>query len=123
MEQNNTVMAYIDSFEELMGKLKMQMPSVTEDYFVGSFISRLKEHIKVPVRSHYPRTLIEAYSLARNYDIAAQKKTIFEPFRGIPRTSYPSKFSTTSIKREAPEEKQATRSKWEKNKCYKCQEP
>jgi hypothetical protein len=55
--------------------------------------------------------LIEAYSLARNYDTTTQKKFVSDSFRGIPRTPYPSKFSTTSIKREAPEKKQAAGSK------------
>jgi hypothetical protein len=32
MNQTGIVMAYIDSFEELMGKLKMQIPSLTKDY-------------------------------------------------------------------------------------------
>jgi hypothetical protein len=47
--------------------------------------------------------LIEAYSLARNYDTTTQKKFVSDSFRGILRTPYPSKFFTTSIKREAPE--------------------
>jgi hypothetical protein len=32
MNQTGIVMAYVDSFEELMGKLKMQISSLTEDY-------------------------------------------------------------------------------------------
>jgi hypothetical protein len=81
MEQTSTVTTYIDSFEELMGKLKMQMPSVTEEYFIGCFLFGSKEHIKIPLRSHCPRTLVQAYSLARNYDIAPQKRSIFDSFR------------------------------------------
>jgi hypothetical protein len=56
MEQTSTVNAYIDVFEELMGKIKVHTPSVTEDYFISCFMSRLKEHIKIPLRSHCPKT-------------------------------------------------------------------
>jgi hypothetical protein len=58
INQTGSVMTYIDSFEELMGKLKLQIPTVTDDYFIGCFLSGLKEHIKIPLRSHYPRTLV-----------------------------------------------------------------
>jgi hypothetical protein len=68
MNQTGTVMAYIYSFEELMGKLKLQIPSVTEDYFHGCFLSGLKEQIKVPLAFHCPKMLVQAYSLARNYE-------------------------------------------------------
>jgi hypothetical protein len=105
MEQTSTVTTYIDSFEELMGKLKMQMPSVTEEYFIGCFLFGPKEHIKIPLRSHCPRTLVQAYSLARNYDIAPQKRSIFDSFRWNSRPPYPPKFSQNSTKKDTTDEK------------------
>jgi hypothetical protein len=74
MEQQSNLAIYIDTFEELMGKLEIQNPLLPDDYFVGCFISKLKEHIKVPLRSHNPCTLVQAYSLARNYEHYNQRK-------------------------------------------------
>jgi hypothetical protein len=115
MEQTSTVTLYIDSFEELMGKLKMQMPSVTE-YLIGCFLSSLKEHIKIPLRSHCPRTLVQAYSLTRNYDTAPQKRSTFDSFRLNSRPPYPLKLNQNSTKKDNTNEKQTTSSKWEKRK-------
>jgi hypothetical protein len=68
LDQGSSVTAYIDSFEELMGKLTMKDPALIESYFVANFISGLKDYIKVHLKSHNPRTLVQAYSLARNYE-------------------------------------------------------
>jgi hypothetical protein len=57
-EQNSTVNSYIDNFEELMGKIKVRNPSLTEDYFIECFVSGLKDHIKIPLRSHAPVSLV-----------------------------------------------------------------
>jgi hypothetical protein len=58
MEQCSNLTAYIDEFEELMGKLKVQNQALPNEYSVGCFISGLKEHIKIPLCSHNPITLI-----------------------------------------------------------------
>jgi hypothetical protein len=100
----------------------MQMPSVTE-YLIGCFLSSLKEHIKIPLRSHCPRTLVQAYSLARNYDTAPQKRSTFDSFRSNSRPPYPPKLNQNSTKKDNTNEKQTTSSKWEKGKYYKCLEP
>jgi hypothetical protein len=68
LEHGSLVTAYIDSFEELMGKLTMKDPTLNESNFVANFISGLKDYIKVHLKSHNPRTLVQAYSLARNYE-------------------------------------------------------
>jgi hypothetical protein len=62
MTQAIALSEYIDTFEEIMGKLKIQNPSFLDDYLVGCFISWLKEHIKLPLRSHNPATLVQAYA-------------------------------------------------------------
>jgi hypothetical protein len=67
-DQSSSISSYIDAFEELMGKIRLRNPSLTKDYFVGCFVSGLKEHIKVPLRSHAPANLVQAYALARNYE-------------------------------------------------------
>jgi hypothetical protein len=94
-EQKSTINAYIDAFEEIMGKVKIHTPSATEDYFIGCFLSGLKEHIKIPLRSHNPRTLVHAYSLARNYGTTIQKKPISESLRWNSKPPYAGR--TTSV--------------------------
>jgi hypothetical protein len=74
LEQTGAVTTYIDSFEELMGELAMKDPATTEAYFIANFISGLKDYIKVHLKSHNPATLVQAYSLARNYESSRQKK-------------------------------------------------
>jgi hypothetical protein len=73
MEQSASLTAYTDGFE-IMGKLKIQNPMLPNEYFIGCFISRLKDHIKVPLRSHNTSSLVQAYALARNYETYNQRK-------------------------------------------------
>jgi hypothetical protein len=105
-----------------MGKLKMQNPTVSDDYFLGCFISGLKEHIKLPLRSHNPTSLVQAYALARNYDSSTHKKTQFDTSRVASRYTSPFKQQSMPFKKEENETKQQTANKWEKGKCFKCQE-
>jgi hypothetical protein len=123
MEQTSIVNAYIDAFEELMSKVKIHTPSVTKYYFIGCFLSGLKEHIKIPLRSHNPRTLVQAYSLARNYDITIQKKHISKSLRWNSKPPYAGRTTSVFQNKDPPDDKQNTANKWEKGKCYKCQEP
>jgi hypothetical protein len=81
LEQTRIVTSYIDSFEELMGKLTMKDPALTEVYFMANFIFGLKDYIKVHVKSHNPATLVQAYSLARNYESNGQRKSVPESGR------------------------------------------
>jgi hypothetical protein len=80
-EQNLFVASYNDSFEELMGKIRMRNPNLIEDYFVDCFISRQKNYIKVPLRSYAPSTLVHAYSLARNYETTLHRRTVIDSLR------------------------------------------
>jgi hypothetical protein len=57
-----------------MGKLKVQNPALLDEYFVGCFVSGLKEHIKISLCSHNPATLVQAYALARNYEAYQPKR-------------------------------------------------
>jgi hypothetical protein len=68
LEQTGAVATYIDNFEELMGKLSMKDPALNDAYFVANFISGLMDYIKVHLKSHNPATLVQAYTLARNYE-------------------------------------------------------
>jgi hypothetical protein len=74
MEQSSSLPIYIDQFEEVMGKLKIQSPMLPDEYFEACFISGRKDHIKVPLRSHSPTTLVQAYPLDINYEHYNQKR-------------------------------------------------
>jgi hypothetical protein len=123
MEQSGSLSSYIDLFEEIMGKMKVQNPALPNEYFVGCFISGLRDHIKVPLRSHNPATLVHAYALARNYDSYQHKKQNLDTPRPRYRYSFQSKQNATLVKKDDSDNKQVNTSKWEKGKCFKCKEP
>jgi hypothetical protein len=106
-----------------MGKLKVQNPAQPDEYFVGCFISRLKDHIKIPLRSHNPSNLVQAYALARNYEAYQHRRNKSDNSRSGYRFNYQSKLTTTLVKKEDTEPKEAPATRWEKGKCFKCQEP
>jgi len=45
LKQQSSVKEYVEKFEELMGLVKRNNPSLTETYFVSSFTSGLKDYI------------------------------------------------------------------------------
>jgi hypothetical protein len=120
-EQTLSATAYIDSFEELMGKVRLRNPTLTKNYFVGCFISGLKEYIKVPLRSHNPSTLIQAYALARNYDTTMHKRTANESYKWNSKSASLAK-NLSQGKANKANEKLKVASRWEKGKCFKCHE-
>jgi hypothetical protein len=105
-----------------MGKLTMKDPTLNEAYFVANFISRLKDYIKVHLRCHNPATLVQAYSLARNYESTCQKKPMLDTTKW-PNKSYQPRIQASVVKKDSSEDKQPVTIKWEKGKCFKCQEP
>jgi hypothetical protein len=123
MEQSASMTAYIDGFEEIMGKLKVQNPMLPNEYFIGCFISGLKDHIKVPLRSHNPSSLVQAYALAKNYKTYNQMKSATEYSRLGYRPNYQPKAVSTINKKEEGDNKQQAATKWGKGKCFKYQEP
>jgi hypothetical protein len=123
MAQSRTLSEYIDTFEEIMGKLKIQNPSLSDEYFVGCFISGLKEHIKIPLHSQNPATLVQAYALARNYENYSPKRNQFDSQKMGFRYSSQYKQQAITTKNGKAEVKQNTASKWKKGKYFKCHEP
>jgi hypothetical protein len=47
LKQTSSVNDYIDKFEEFMGLVKRDNPSLQEDYFVCSFVSGFKDYIHI----------------------------------------------------------------------------
>jgi hypothetical protein len=121
-DQTSSVSSYIDTFEELMGKIRLRNPSLTEDYFVGCFVSGLKGHIKVPLRSYALVNLVQVYALAKNYEHTSQRRNTSNSYRWSSKGTTLTKNLVTE-KNEKPDDKIKSTSRWEKEKCFKCQEP
>ncbi|XP_074343112.1 uncharacterized protein LOC141680927 [Apium graveolens] len=65
LKQTSTVADYEDRFEELRAMVLHKNRGFTEEYFVSSFLSGLKDHIKASVRMFRPHSLVDAVFLAK----------------------------------------------------------
>ncbi|XP_026451994.1 uncharacterized protein LOC113352386 [Papaver somniferum] len=65
LDNVNTVLEYQEQFEELKALMLAKNPSLTEEYFIHSFISGLKEDIRMVVQMFTPNTLQQVIFLAR----------------------------------------------------------
>ena len=70
LKQTRTVSEYVDKFEEFMGLVKRNNPSLPEDYFISSFVSGLKDHIQHHLQCHKPTNLTNAYWFAKRLEQA-----------------------------------------------------
>lgn len=59
LRQMGSVAEYEDRFEELRALVVSRNKGFTEEYFISSVISGLKEHIKTAVRMFRPQTFCE----------------------------------------------------------------
>lgn len=64
-QDNMTVNAYIDKFEDLMTMLKQDTPELTEEWFVKCFVNGLRHDIKHQLRPLHPESLTDAYWQAK----------------------------------------------------------
>nr|XP_027093534.1 uncharacterized protein LOC113713927 [Coffea arabica] len=65
LSQSSTVLAYQEKFEELRSIVMIQVPELTESYYISSFLSGLRGEIKSAVKMHRPDTLQAAFEMAR----------------------------------------------------------
>ena len=65
LQLSTTVLAYQEKFEELRSEVMIRVPHLSESYFVSSFLSGLSEEFRSLVRTHKPKTLTQAFELAR----------------------------------------------------------
>ncbi|XP_071940002.1 uncharacterized protein [Coffea arabica] len=65
LSQSSTVLAYQEKFEELRSIVMIQVPELTESYYIASFLSGLRGEIKSAVKMHRPDTLQAAFEMAR----------------------------------------------------------
>jgi hypothetical protein len=79
LKQVGSVTEYIDKFEELMGLVRRDKPSLRDDYFTLSFVSGLKEPIQHHLQCYKPTFLMDAFWYARRLEQAnpPKKFTVF----------------------------------------------
>ena len=88
LNQTATVPKYIDKFEEFMGLVKRNNPSLQEDYFVSRFITGLTEYIQHHLQCHKPSSLTKAFWFARILEQAnppPRKYTMYPQLNSGPR--------------------------------------
>jgi hypothetical protein len=67
-QYNMSVSDYTDKFEEIMAVIREEHPYLQEHYYVVSFVNGLRPAIKCNLRPQRPRTLSDAYWMARDYE-------------------------------------------------------
>ncbi|XP_027107729.1 uncharacterized protein [Coffea arabica] len=72
LKQTGSVAEYQEKFAELRDLLMTMNYGLTEDYFISSFLSGLKEEIRHVICKPKPETLIHAFNLARIQEIAIE---------------------------------------------------
>jgi hypothetical protein len=63
--QKGDIDEYVERFEELKSLMYSLNPSLPESYYISSFISGLKEEIKLMLKILKPTTLIQAFDQAK----------------------------------------------------------
>ncbi|XP_026433073.1 uncharacterized protein LOC113330481 [Papaver somniferum] len=96
LSQLTSVEEYFEQFKQLKALMLSKNPHLTEDYFVLSFISGLKDVLKSSVQMQKPTTLAQAFYLARLQELAlssqsSTSKTI--PYKPTPTTFTYTKFT------------------------------
>ncbi|XP_020104448.1 uncharacterized protein LOC109721311 [Ananas comosus] len=140
LTQQGTVEDYQEQFEYLRSRLLQTSSQFSPDYFLSSFLSGLKEELKSAVKMMYPKSLNQAFELARlqEQNIAAmmRKNKVWLRTQGVATLSDNSKgnSSATTTKvvdttknyasKSAAERSQSNRQLWEQRKaaglCFKC---
>lgn len=76
--QTDSVLEYQEKFEELRSLLLCRDPRFYEQYFISSFISRLKEELRPMVRLMKPQSLLEAFEVAQLQEIRGDDEQYFK---------------------------------------------
>lgn len=112
-----------------MTLVKRNNPALKEGYFLEYFVSGLKGYIKTPLKSLEPKTLVEDYAHARNYENRPtyKRNTSWNPnvnFRGPNQGGNQNKWKVAVRKPEHSDKNMtSTGSKWNWGKCFRCSEP
>ena len=69
-----SVVVYIDKFEDIMVVVRDEHSYLQEHYYVVSFVNGLKPNIRCNLRSQKPKTLTQAYWMAKDYESGFETK-------------------------------------------------
>jgi hypothetical protein len=80
LKQSTSIVEYILKFEEMMSLMQMEYPGPTEQHFVSSFITGLKEGIKHYLIPHILQSLCDVYWKAKELEKGILvKKSLLTP--------------------------------------------
>lgn len=98
LKQVGTVNDYEDKFEELRALISSRNRNFTEEYYVSSFVSGLRDHIKGAVKMFRPQTLADTIFLAKQEEAKSKTNNNFPKLFTKPTStsSYETKVSTMS---------------------------
>ncbi|CAN6347636.1 unnamed protein product [Urochloa humidicola] len=74
LKQQGSVTEYVEKFEELISTVRRYNPSLSDSYFLNSFISGLRDPIQHHVQCHKPTELSQAYWFAKRLEHATPSK-------------------------------------------------
>lgn len=80
LRQTGTVTEYITKFEELLGLVKQDNPSLQDSYFITSFVSGLQEPIQHHLQCHKPNSLTNTFWYAKRLEQAHPPVKKLQPF-------------------------------------------
>lgn len=70
LKQVGSIVDYVDRFEEMVSTVKRHNPSLSDNYFISSFISSLKDQIQYHLQCHRLTALSQAYWYAKRLEQA-----------------------------------------------------
>jgi hypothetical protein len=121
LKQVGTIMNYVDKFEEMVSMVKRHNPSLSDNYFISSFISRLKEQIQYHVQCHKPVSLSAAYWYAKRLEQATpplqEVYCLYSTEQDTQTRAQRNKRKRNPIPAHTPAELKVA------GKCFRCREP
>jgi hypothetical protein len=89
LKQTGSVNEYVDKFEELVGLVRRNNPTLPEEYFICSFVSGLKGYIQHHLQCHRPAALTQAYWFAKRLEQANPFPPKYNTFKVVAKPQKP----------------------------------
>lgn len=90
LKQTGRVSDYEDQLEELIAQVIARNRGFNEEYFVSSFVSGLKEHIKLAVKIFRPQSLTDVIFLAKQEESKGNKSSLMQSVKPVSNYKSPS---------------------------------
>jgi hypothetical protein len=119
LKQIGSVTDYVDHFEEMVSMVKRHNPSLSDNYFIISFVSGLKDNIQCHLQCHKPTSLSQAYWFAKRLEQPTHNFRKFSTYTNQPKIVKPefTENKDKSLPAQTLAELKAA------GKCFKCREP